>query len=228
VRVAAPAPAQLLSRLDAEIFRAHPKVFVGYSDVTFLHLFLHRLGLVTFHGPMVARELADGGDDASSLMVAITGQGAPLDVAGSAFRVLRPGRGEGRLRGGCLSILAAAVGTPWAFRPDADGTILFLEDIDERPYRIDRMIFQLRAAGAFDNVRGLVFGEMKGCAALPTDAFTLEDVIMDALVGLDVPVAIGLASGHTTAPCLTLPLGVGARLECGDAARFQVLEVAVQ
>lgn len=219
--------AQLLPRLDPEVFRAHPKVFIGYSDVTFVHLFLHRLGLVTFHGPMVARELADGRDDSPSFMSTITGLGAPLAVDSEDLIALRPGRGEGRLRGGCLSILAAAAGTPWAFRPDAEGTILFLEDVDERPYRIDRMLFQLRASGAFEGVRGIVFGDMKGCTPLLSDKFTLEGVVLEALDGLDVPIAMGLSSGHTLAPCVTLPLGVRARLVCGDDLRFEVLEAAV-
>jgi muramoyltetrapeptide carboxypeptidase len=220
--------ASLLGRLDPAVFRSHPKVFVGYSDITFLHLFLHRQGLVTVHGPMIARELADGGYDVPSFWSAVAGQGARLAARGLPLRALRPGRGEGYLRGGCLSILAAAVGTPWAFRSDGDETILFLEDIDERPYRVDRMLFQLRAAGAFDGVRGVVFGEMKGCAAREADGYTLEDVVQDALSGLDVPVAFGLPSGHTSGPGVTLPLGVRARLACDGDAEFEILEAAVR
>jgi muramoyltetrapeptide carboxypeptidase len=220
--------ASLLASLDPDIFRAHPKVFVGYSDVTFLHLFLHRQGLVTVHGPMVARELAEGGYDGSSFWSAVAGQGPLYAAQGPPLRALRPGIGEGTLRGGCLSILAAAAGTPWGFRPDEEGTILFLEDVDERPYRVDRMIFQLRAAGAFAGVQGVVFGEMKGCAARESDGYTLEDVVMEALAGLNVPVAIGLPSGHTSGPGVTLPLGVRARLACDGDAAFEVLEAAVQ
>jgi muramoyltetrapeptide carboxypeptidase len=120
------------------------------------------------------------------------------------------------------------VGTRWAFRSDPDGTMLFLEDVDERPYRIDRMLFQLRAAGALEGVRGIVFGDMKGCAPSFNDAYSLEDVLLEALHGLDIPIALGLSSGHTANPLVTLPLGVRARLTCGhDAARFEILEAAV-
>lgn len=218
--------AWLLPRLDAARLKDHPKVFVGYSDITFLHLYLHRLGLVTFHGPMAARELADGGFDAESFR-AVMSDATPYASTADDLVVLRPGRAEGILRGGCLSILAAAAGTPWAFRPDPEGTILFLEDIDERPYRIDRLLYQLRAGGQLEGVRGIVFGDMKGCASSFTDPYSLEDVLLEALAGLDVPIALGLSSGHTVSPCVTLPLGVRARLVCGDQARFEVLEAAV-
>jgi muramoyltetrapeptide carboxypeptidase len=220
--------ASMLAGLDPAIVRAHPKAFVGYSDVTFLHLWLHQQGLVTFHGPMVARELADGGYDPASLLSALTGEGPLFVAAGDPLIPLRGGRGEGRLRGGCLSILAAAAGTPSSLRPDEEGTILFLEDVDERPYRLDRMLFQLRASGGLDRVRGIVFGEMKGCAASAGDGYRLEEVLLDALTGLDVPVAWGLPSGHASAPCVTLPLGVRARLTCDPEARLEVLEAAVQ
>ena len=218
--------AWLLPRLDAARLKDHPKVFVGYSDITFLHLYLHRLGLVTFHGPMAARELADGGYDAASFR-AVTSDATLYMSSAEDLEVLRRGRAEGILRGGCLSILVAAAGTPWAFRSDPEGTILFIEDVDERPYRIDRMLFQLRAAGQLDGVKGIVFGDMKGCASSFSDPYSLEDVLLEALQGLDVPIALGLSSGHTLSPCVTLPFGVRARLECGDHASFEVLEAAV-
>ena len=218
--------AWLLPKLDPAVLRGQPKVFVGYSDITFLHLYLHRLGLVTFHGPMAARELADGRYDADSFRV-VTAEATPYLSAADDLMVLRPGRAEGILRGGCLSILAAAAGTPWAFRPDPEGSILFLEDIDERPYRIDRLLFQLRAAGQLEGVRGIVFGDMKGCTSSISDSYSLEDVLLTSLAGLDIPIAIGLSSGHTINPNITLPLGVRARLECGDHASFEVLEAAV-
>jgi muramoyltetrapeptide carboxypeptidase len=220
--------AQLLAGLDPALFRAHPKVFVGYSDVTFLHLLLHRGGLVTFHGPMVAREWADGGVHLDSFRAAVMGEGAPYVTETDELEPLRNGTGLGTLRGGCLSILAAAAGTPWAFRPDPEGTILFLEDVDERPYRIDRLLFQLRASGAFEGVRGIVLGDMKGCSPSAGDDYRLEDVVREALAGLDAPIALGLSSGHTTLPNVTLPLGVRARLVCdGGAAGLEILEAAV-
>jgi muramoyltetrapeptide carboxypeptidase len=218
----------LLSRLDRELLRAHPKVFVGYSDVTALHLYLHRLGLVTFHGPMVGWELADKTYQRESFLSAVKGEGAPYASEPDDLMGLREGRGEGVLRGGCLSLLAAAAGTPWALDPGDEPMLLFLEDVDEAPYRLDRMLFQLRESGALRGVAGIVFGDMKGCSPKLDADYTLEDVLLDALADLDVPIALGLSSGHATGPNITLPLGVRARLTCeGDTARFEVLEPAV-
>jgi len=216
---------RLLASLDAGLLRAHPKLFVGYSDITFLHLFVGRLGWVSFHGPMVARELASGAYDRASFLHALTGEGVAYS---GELTSLRPGVAEGRLRGGCLSILAAAAGTRWAPEPDAEGTLLFLEDVDEPAYRLDRMLLQLREAGALRGISGIVFGEMRGCGPDPQADYSLETVLLEALDGLDIPVAFGLASGHTTDTNVTLPLGARARLECGATARFSVLEPGVR
>lgn len=217
----------LLPRLDTALLRAHPKVFVGYSDVTLLHLHLNRLGLVTFHGPMAAWELANGTFDRASFLWAVCGQGRPYASEPDDLVALRPGTAEGTLRGGCLSLLATAAGTPWSLQADGEPTLLFLEDVDEKPYRIDRLLMQLRQSGALDGVVGIVFGDMKGCSPRLDADYTLEDVILEALSGLDVPIALGLSSGHTTNPFVTLPFGVKARLACGDEARFELLEAAV-
>ena len=217
----------LLPRLDAALLRAHPKVFVGYSDVTLLHLYLNRQGLVTFHGPMAAWELANGTYHKASFLWAVTGQGTPYSSEPDELSSLRPGEATGVLRGGCLSLLAAAAGTPWALQAGDQPTLLFLEDVDERPYRIDRLLMQLRQSGALDGVAGIVFGDMKGCSPALDADYSLEDVILEALAGLEVPIALGLSSGHTPHPFVTLPLGVRARLICGDDARFELLEAAV-
>jgi muramoyltetrapeptide carboxypeptidase len=218
----------LLPLLDPALLRDHPKALLGCSDITFLHLFLERLDIVSLHGPMVAGDLASGSYDRTSLRHALFGEGEPYASEPDDLEALRPGAGEGVLLGGCLSILAAAAGTPWALRPRSEGTLLFIEDVHERPYRIDRMLRQLRQAGAFAGVRGIVFGDMKGCAAKSDEGYTLEAVILDALEGLDVPVALGLSSGHTALPAVTLPLGARARLSCaGGAARLEVLEPAL-
>jgi muramoyltetrapeptide carboxypeptidase len=176
---------------------------------------------------MVAHELASGGFHRESLLWALTGEGAPYATEEGELEALRPGQGEGRLRGGCLSILAAAAGTPWSLQPH-DDTVLFIEDVDEPPYRIDRLLFQLRHSGALEGVRGIVFGDMRGCAPRMDADYSLEDVIREALDGLDVPIALGLSSGHTRSPNVTLPLGVRARLLCDpDGARFELLEPPV-
>jgi len=220
---------RLLDRLDADLLRRNPKPLVGYSDVTFLHLFLARLGHVSLHGPMAARELAEGerAYDRASLWHALSGEGVPYASDPDELLPLRPGRAEGVVRGGCLSILAAAAGTRWAL-PTGEDSILFLEDVDEPPYRIDRMLLQLRASGALDGVRGVVFGDMKGCSPRLDEDYTLEEVLLEALGDLELPVALGLSSGHTASPNLTLPLGVRARLVAtAEEARFEVLEAPV-
>jgi muramoyltetrapeptide carboxypeptidase len=217
----------LLPRLDAALLRAHPKVFVGYSDVTLLHLYLNRQGLVTFHGPMVAGEVANGSYDRSSFLWAVTGQGAPWASEPDELVSLRAGTAQGVVRGGCLSLLAAAAGTPWALQTAGEPTLLFLEDVDEKPYRIDRLLMQLRQSGALEGVVGIVFGDMKGCSPALEMDYSLEDVLLEALAGLDVPIALGLSSGHTTHPFVTLPLGVQARLVCGDEARLEMTQAGV-
>lgn len=221
---------QLLPGLDRGLLARNPKVLVGYSDITLLHLEMERLGLTSLHGPMAARELADGEEayDRTSLWHALTGEGAPYATGPDDLVALADGTSEGVLRGGCLSMLAATGGTPWAPRRLEEPAILFLEDVDEKPYRVDRLLRQLRAAGMLEGVKGVVFGDMKGCAPGIDDDYALEDVLREALAGLDVPVAIGVSSGHTPHPNVTLPLGVRARLECtGGEARFAVLEAPV-
>jgi muramoyltetrapeptide carboxypeptidase len=222
---------QLLPHLDRDLLKENPKPLLGYSDITLLHLEMERLGLTSLHGPMVARELADGDTayELASLWHALTGEGEPYASGPDDLVALAGGSGVGVLRGGCLSLLAAAAGTPWALRSTDEPTILFVEDVDEKPYRVDRMLRQLRASGALQGVSGVVFGDMKGCAPGFHDDYTLEEVLLEALDGLDVPVALGLSSGHTAHPNVTLPLGVPARLECiGGDARFAVLEAPVE
>jgi muramoyltetrapeptide carboxypeptidase len=180
---------------------------------------------------MVARELADGASayDGASLWYALTGEGEPYASGPDDLVPLAEGTAEGVLRGGCLSLLAAAAGTPWAMRRADEPTILFLEDVDEKPYRIDRMLRQLRASGGLEGVAGVVFGDMKGCAPGFHENYGLEEVLLEALSGLEVPVALGQSSGHTAHPNVTLPLGVRARLECANGeARFTCLEAPVE
>jgi muramoyltetrapeptide carboxypeptidase len=221
---------RLLTRLDAATLRTHAKPVLGYSDITWLHLALGRVGVVSLHGPMAARELADGEPayDRRSLWHGLTGEGDPFVTGPDDLHTLRTGSARGVLRGGCLSILAAAAGTPWELKPGGEPTLLFVEDVDEPPYRIDRMILQLRASGALDGVRGIVFGEMRGCGPGPAADYSLEEVLLEALEDVEVPVAFGLSSGHTTRPNVTLPLGVTAHLDCGPSeARLEVVEVPV-
>ena len=196
----------LLPRLDMEIIRRHPKIFVGYSDATTLLTWFHdATGLVTFHGPMVAKDFAlPRGADISFLA---SQDFRRIGVAVGALPTpLVSGRAEGKLYGGCLSMLAASLGTPYAIQ--TEGTILLIEDIDTRPYQIDRMLMQLRLAGKLAGVRGIVFGEMPGCAPPASAGYDLGEVLRRCVGDLGIPVALGLNSGHVEQGNLTLAIGV--------------------
>lgn len=218
----------LLDRIDLEKIKAHPKIFVGYSDVSaLLTYFFDALGVVTFHGPMAAKDWAHSdGVDRASWQAALCGV-APWEVGlGADVEGLCEGEGEGILYGGCLSILVASLGTPYEIR--TNGTILFLEDLGAKPYQVDRMLMQLQLAGGFKDVRGIVFGEMLDCVQTSNQGYTLEEVIRRIIGDLGVPVAYGVRSGHVTKENITLPIGVKARLAvAGGEVSLQVLEGAV-
>jgi muramoyltetrapeptide carboxypeptidase len=224
--------AELLPHLDAALIRANPKVFVGYSDHTSLHVWLGReAGLVSFYAPMVAADFARAdGFDAASWQHALGGSAEWSLSAGEGLRVLRAGVAEGTIAGGCLSIFAEALGTPYAALPaSADAPrVLFLEDIGTKPYQWDRMLLHLRYAGMLEHVNGIVFGDMKQCVA-PEEESLLEQAILHALDDFAGPIAIGLRSGHVDTPNITVPLGVRVRLGLEDAgsARLEFLEAAV-
>jgi len=216
----------LLEALRLDKIKAHPKVFVGYSDVTALLTYLaDATGLVTFHGPMVAKDWArEDGVEMASWQAALAGAAAwELNLgAGSGVS----GWVEGILYGGCLSILVASLGTPYEIR--TEGTILFLEDVAAKPYQIDRMLMQLMLAGKLDGVRGIVFGEMRDCLQTANQGYTLEEVVLRIVGELGVPVAYGVPSGHVTAGNITLPIGVRAQLTVsGGQVSLKILEGAV-
>jgi muramoyltetrapeptide carboxypeptidase len=219
----------LLEALDLEIVKANPKIFVGYSDLTALETyFYHAAGLVTFHGPMIVKDwdLEDGIDIAS--WQAVLGDAAgQIDLAKDSGAVgLVDGSAEGILYGGCLSILVASLGTPYEI--DTQGAILFLEDVAEKPFRIDRMLMQLTLAGKLKDLRGIVFGEMKDCVQNANQGYTLEEVVLRIVGELGVPVAFGLRSGHVTRGNITLPLGVKVSLKVeGRQVSLRLLESAV-
>jgi muramoyltetrapeptide carboxypeptidase len=215
----------LLENLDFAGLAARPKILVGCSDITSLLTAIHdRTGLITFHGPMVAKDIADASLEFSSWNNALTGA-TEWSISSTGVQALRPGRAQGRLYGGCLSMLAASLGTPYEI--ETDDTILFIEDVAEKPFRIDRMLMQLRLAGKLEQVRGFVFGQMLDCVPPEGETYTLPDVIMRVLGDYDVPVAYGLKSGHVTGENLTLPLGVRVELSVEDLrVDLKVLEPA--
>jgi muramoyltetrapeptide carboxypeptidase len=209
----------LLESLDVRKISAHPKIFVGYSDnTTLLTHFCDAGNMVTFHGPMVAKDFArSDGLDIASWHSALTGTenwplGFPLD---SGVKPLATGSAEGVFYGGCLSMLVASLGTPYEIR--TGGTILFIEDVAAKPYQVDRMLMQLKLAGKLAGVRGIVFGEMLDCIQTPNQPYTLEEIVMRVLVDLNIPVAYGVRSGHVSRQNITLPLGISALLNVDDS-----------
>jgi muramoyltetrapeptide carboxypeptidase len=220
----------LLQGLDLEKIKAHPKIFVGYSDLTALLTYVSdAASLVTFHGPMAAKDWAhEGGVDFASWQSALTGT-EPWEVnldAASGAKGLVDGASEGILYGGCLSILVASLGTPYEIK--TSGTILFMEDVAAKPFQIDRMLMQLKLAGKFADIRGIVFGEMRDCLQTANQGYTLEEVVLRIIGGLGVPVAYGVKSGHVSSGNITLPLGVLARLQVsGGQASLRILEGSV-
>jgi len=217
----------LLQRFDLNVIKQNPKIFVGYSDLTcLLTHFADSAGLVTFHGPMVAKDWAHvGGVDLStwqSVLGAANPQNIPLN---QEVTPMVTGEAQGVLYGGCLSILVASLGTPYEIK--TSGEILFLEDVAAKPFQIDRMLMQLKLGGYLSGVRGIVFGQMLDCVQSPNQDYTLQEVIMRIVGDLGVPIAFGVKSGHVTSGNITLPFGVKASLSVGNTVSLKLLEAAV-
>lgn len=219
----------LLNALDPQKIVPHPKIFVGYSDITtLLTCFADSAGFVTFHGPMVTKDFARAdGVDLASWEAALNGASEWSVGLGSdsGVKALAEGSAEGILYGGCLSMLVASLGTAHEVR--TEGTILFLEDVAAKPYQIDRMLMQLKLAGKLAAVRGIVFGEMLECLQSKDQGYSLEEVVLRVVGDLGVPVAYGLRSGHVSQRNVTLPIGVRAALnvKSGDMS-LKILEAA--
>lgn len=220
--------ARLLPLLDYRVIRAHAKILVGYSDITSLHCaFLTQANLITFHGPMLnsdfaekdmpefavqsfLRTLAPDATPAAQREVSIA-----AGYTGKTVKVLRPGIARGQLVGGNLTLLVTTIGTPW--QPPFKGRILFLEDLGEEPYRMDRMLTHLLNCGLLQQVAGIAIGINKDCADPKAKAAkeyrqTLEDVFRERLLPLKVPVVTGLPFGHVPHNA-TLPVGATVTLD---------------
>jgi muramoyltetrapeptide carboxypeptidase len=218
---------QLIPYLDPDMLRSNAKIISGTSDITMILGAQQRAGVVSFHGPMVAtaiRQGPDGFDQPVFLEMLQHGRAVSFPMRGT--KVLRAGVAEGRLTGGCLSLVAAALGT--AAEADTTDSILVLEDIDAKPYQIDRMMTQLKQAGKFDSVRGVVFGEMLQCMQHPDQGYTLEEVLADLVEEFQIPVLFGFPTGHTSRPNVIVPFGVRARLALNGSPSFELLEPAVR
>jgi muramoyltetrapeptide carboxypeptidase len=217
----------LLEGLDLDLIAESPKPFFGYSDLTAPQLWLlDQIQLPAFHGPMLSADFArEDGVHLPSLQAALSGQ--PYSVgAAEGLRKLKPGTAHGKLYGGCLSILVALLGTP--YEPQTEGKLLFLEDVNAKPYQIDRMLWQLRQAGKLEGLRGVVFGEMLDCASAGAPATLLDEVILHAFDDFKGPIAIGLRSGHVSRQNVTLTFGVEAELKVAQEVKLHLTEAAVQ
>lgn len=207
-----------------------PKVILGYSDLTSLQAYLwRRYAWVVFYGPMLAAGLAAGdgaakGYDRTSLLAAVgkTDGGWALKLNGEA---LVAGDAEGRVLGGCLTLVETTLGTPWEL--EARGAIFLLEDRGMKPWQVDRTLMHLKQAGKFEGVRGIVLGEFPECDAPMSGSPTVRAVCARILGELGVPIVYGAAVGHTPRPMLTVPLGVKARLRAIGEGELEILEPAV-
>lgn len=205
---------RLLPALDWELLRRFPRAYVGYSDLTpFLLEVVRRLGLVAFHGPMVAADLARGlaCEEEGALLAALAGR---YPAEQPFARWLREGDASGPLLGGCLSLLTATLGTPFA--PDLEGALLFWEELNEPPYRVDRMLTHLGLSGNLANIAGMIVGHLGGGQESEESAPDWPALVGAGVAGFPWPLAWGLESGHL-APNLTLPLGLPARLDGGGS-----------
>lgn len=198
---------RLLPLLAESLRTDDPKIFVGYSDLTFVLTFLtQQCQMLAFHGPMIA-DFERQPQAMADLLALLSGDRAGWNL--SARTIVQPGTAEGPMTGGCLSAVVAGLGTPYEI--DTDGKVLFLEDVNEKPYRVDRMLTQLRQAGKLDRVAAVMFGEMAGCSADPNEVVTVADVIATHFASADHPVVMGVPSGHGQGTA-TLPLGLHVRL----------------
>jgi len=217
----------LLPLLDRARMVARPKLFIGYSDNTSMLSWLTcQCGIAALHGPMLEGRLAGGeGYDKRSFLELLSG-GRGLELAPEGLTVLRAGEARGPLFGGTITQLVSSFGTPFAFDPP-EGCVLFLEEVSERPYRIDRMMTQLALSGLLARARALVFGEMRGCDE-PGGNVSALDAIRRTTREFPGPVVVGFPSGHTTGPTWTLPLGVTVAVSTGPKPALVIEEAPVE
>lgn len=222
---------RILERLDYELIRKNPKVFVGYSDITVLHIALNqKSNLVTFHGPMAASDMVGEFHPFSRehlLRAVLCPQpmNTVLNPENQEIKSLVGGKAQGPLTGGNLALIVSTLGTPYEI--ETEGKILFIEDVDEKPYRVDRMLTQLLLAGKLQQACGFIIGDWRNCeAANPEESLTLQEVFQDLLAPLGKPTLYNVKAGHSR-PQLTLPLGVECLLD-GDEGKLVIKESATR
>lgn len=221
---------QICDKLDYELIRENPKVFVGYSDITSLHLALQsKTGLVTFHGPMVGTDFGQEPSTYTQKMFQnAVSRAKPWTVdnpdKGPLLKVLNEGQSKGTLMGGNLSLISTLMGTP--YEPDLQGKILFLEEVDEPIYAVDRYLTQLRLANLFEGIVGLIIGESVECEPKSGGSPGLEELVYSFFDGFDIPILYNLACGHGEDKA-TLPEGVLAKLDT-NRKDLEILESPVR
>lgn len=208
--------------LDLDMIKKNPKIFVGYSDVTSMHLaFTQDCGFVTFHGPMVSSNMVDQFDEETkkSFFYALNTDEAWefKNPKGYKISVLKEGKASGILTGGNLSLLTASIGTPYEL--DTKGKILFIEDVGEAINRVDRMAYQLRNSGKLKECAGVILGQFTDCVNKEEPSFTEIESFCDALEGLDIPVLYNVQSGHDY-PMMTLPFGAECTIDTEKCSIF--------
>ena len=197
---------RILDIIDYDLIRQNPKVFIGFSDISaLLWVLTDQSGLAVFHGPVITTLGKKNAETAAGLETALTSL-APIEILASHGEVIRTGMCEGTVRGGNLTTLCHLVGTPYA--PDFRDSIVVLEDVGEAPYKIDRMLCQMRMAGCFDNMAGLALGRFSDCGKLRD----ILDVVRDVFKETDIPILAGFDIGHGSIN-LTLPFGISAVLD---------------
>jgi muramoyltetrapeptide carboxypeptidase len=220
---------QLLPLLDEDEIRRTPKPFIGYSDTTSLLTWLTgRCGIVSFHGPMIDGRFEKGPSayDLDTFSRVLTRTEPAGAITHPNVVALRDGDAAGVLLGGTLTQLVASLATPYAFDPPR-GHILFIEEVAERPYRIDRMMTQLALSGLLSRASAIVFGEMPRCDEPAGGGPAIRDVLAELVTGFRGPVLFGLPSGHTTGATLTLPFGVRTRVVTKPQPSLIIEEAAV-
>jgi muramoyltetrapeptide carboxypeptidase len=211
----------ILPYIDFSVIKKNPKIFVGYSDITTLQIaILNETGLITFYGPMVSTDFGKGTSPYTmdNFFAVLTKKEKKQELKNPAEKeilTICKGRAEGPLTGGCLSIATATLGTKHEL--DTKGKILFFEDIDEKPHRIDRYLTQLILSGKLREAKGIIFGTFTRCQYLKRDAYekygvTLMDIIRDRIVPLNIPCIFGFQFGHVIKK-LTIPIGAHAELD---------------
>ena len=221
--------ARILDKVRFDIIKDNPKLFIGFSDVTSLHIAINKfVGLTTVHGPMLTPNIANSFDDVTkeSFMEVVTGKAEHLlNPPGERIETLKSGKASGQIIGGTLSLVVASLGAK--YEVEANNKLLFLEEINEYTYKIDRMLNQLKMAGKFDDCSGVILGDFKNCNKEKVEDFSLSEVFENTFAEFEKPVVYNLKSGHCS-PMISIPFGIDCELDAqGKSASIKFLEKVV-